>query len=134
MNNEENKIDLVGFLSGESNLDSTLSSKEDINGEIVSGITKVATNDHDKLINRDLADQHPIDAITGLKQELMSIKQTSTSNYNILSKKINNKIRTVKDIPSDMEIGDYIFLEIKEENSLWYQKNIQLMKNKKMEA
>ena len=118
MNNEENKIDLVGFLSGESNLDATLSSKEDINGEIVSGITKVSTNDHDKLINRDLENQHPIDSITGLKQELMSIKQTATSNYNILSKKINNKIRTVKDIPSDMEIGDYIFLEIKEENSL----------------
>lgn len=114
MNNEENKIDLVGFLSSESNLEATLSPEENINGEIVSGITKVATNDHNKLINRDLENQHPITAITGLNEELMSIKQTATSNYNILSKKINNKIRTVKEIPDDMEVGDYIFLEIKE--------------------
>lgn len=113
MNNEENKIDLIAYLSSESNLSAELSSPANINGEIVSGITKVSTNDHDKLINRDLADQHPITAITGLSEELMSIKQTATSNYNILSKKIDNKIRTVKEIPSDMKIGDYIFLEIK---------------------
>ena len=115
MNNEENKIDLIAYLSSESNLSAELSSSANVNGEIVSGITKVSINDHNKLINRDLENQHPIEAITGLKNELMSIKQTATSNYNILSKKIDNKIRTVKEIPSDMEIGDYVFLEIKEE-------------------
>ena len=33
----------------------------------------VSNNDHDMLINKDLADQHPISAITGLKEELDSL-------------------------------------------------------------
>ena len=105
---------LIGLLVDEESLTGNLE-EEVLEGKLEIAPVEVSINNHDKLINRDLADQHPITAITGLKQELMSIKQTATSNYNILSKKINNKIRTVKDIPSDMEIGDYVFLEIKEE-------------------
>lgn len=32
--------------------------------------TETSTKDHDKLNNRDLPDQHPIDAITGLREAL----------------------------------------------------------------
>ena len=35
----------------------------------------VGTTDHSKLSNRDLADQHPISAITGLQEELDSLIQ-----------------------------------------------------------
>ena len=40
------------------------------------GTTDTGTNDHSQLINRDLADQHPISAITGLEDELAN-KQPS---------------------------------------------------------
>ena len=70
------------------------------------------------LKNRDLPNQHPIDSIEGLNDELMSIKNTQVStNLSIksLTKKIDNKIRTVNSLPSDMEVGEYIFLEKGEE-------------------
>lgn len=34
------------------------------------GVTEVTTSDHNKLTNRDLPDQHPIQAIVGLEGEL----------------------------------------------------------------
>lgn len=34
------------------------------------GMQQVPASDHDKLINRDKPDQHPIEAITGLKEAL----------------------------------------------------------------
>lgn len=37
------------------------------------GVVDGGTNDHDKLINRDKADQHPIEAITGLKERLLEV-------------------------------------------------------------
>lgn len=33
-------------------------------------VVEIVTSDHSKLINRDLADQHPIASITGLENEL----------------------------------------------------------------
>lgn len=114
MNNED-RVELEAFLETTSNLKAELSTTADIGGNISAGVTKVSTNDHTLLKNRDLPNQHPISAITNLEEELMSIKQTATNNYNDLSMKINNKIRTVTEIPSDMNVGDYIFLEIKEE-------------------
>lgn len=36
-------------------------------------VIEVKENDHDKLINRDLPDQHPISAITGLQDILDNI-------------------------------------------------------------
>lgn len=48
-------------------------------------VIEIKENDHDKLINRDLADQHPIDAITGLQDALNSIPTIfydTTDNWN----------------------------------------------------
>ena len=36
-------------------------------------VIEIKENDHNKLINRDLMDQHPIDAITGLRDILNEI-------------------------------------------------------------
>lgn len=33
-------------------------------------VVEVMTSDHSKLLNRDISDQHPITAITGLEDEL----------------------------------------------------------------
>ena len=86
-----------------------LSSRGCVEGTLGKGVTRVVTvvNEHDKLINRDLPNQHPIDAIEGLANELMSIKNTQSNT----SLSIKNKIRTVTSVPSDMQIGEYIFLE-----------------------
>jgi len=40
-------------------------------------VIEIKENDHDKLINRDLPDQHPISAITGLQDILSSVPLTS---------------------------------------------------------
>lgn len=61
------------------NVDFTLSEDEPINADfavqsdveyIADIVVETATKDHDKLSNRDLPDQHPIDAITGLREIL----------------------------------------------------------------
>lgn len=39
-------------------------------GLAIDSILEVVENDHNKLINRDLTDQHPIGAITGLQDIL----------------------------------------------------------------
>lgn len=86
-----------------------LSSRGHVEGTLGKGVTRVVTvvNEHDKLIGRDLPNQHPINSIEGLKEELMSIKNTQSNT----SLSIKNKIRTVTSVPSDMQIGEYIFLE-----------------------
>lgn len=108
------EVKLYGSIINESTLNGEIESKGSIDGNIGRGVTKVTVNDHDLLKNRDLPNQHPIDAIEGLREELMSIKNSQgDTNLSIksLSKKIDNKIRTVSTLPSDMETGQYVFLE-----------------------
>lgn len=45
-----------------------------VNGQIVK-IGGFGTNDHTELTNRDAAEQHPIEAITNLQQELDRIPE-----------------------------------------------------------
>lgn len=108
------EIKLYGSINNNSTLTGEISANGSINGSLGKGVTKVIINDHDLLKNRDLPNQHPIDAIEGLHNELMSIKNTQVStNLSIksLTQKIDNKIRTVSSVPNDMEKGQYIFLE-----------------------
>lgn len=110
MDNNENIVQ-CGKLTGQ------LSPKGNLVGSIGKGILKVTVNDHSVLTNRDLPDQHPIEAITGLNDELLSIKGNVSANslsIKRLETRIDNKIRTVSEVPNDMQKGDYIFL-IKEE-------------------
>lgn len=122
--NITNESTLVGTLNNETNLDTKISTtinmetiitnESTIDGNLNPGFIKVTTNKHNDLLNRDLPNQHPINAIEGLKEELLSIKNTQeTTNLSIrnLENRIINKIRTVKNIPQDMQIGSYIFLE-----------------------
>ena len=113
------EIKLHGSINNSSTLNGKISTNASIEGNVGKGVTRVVTvvNEHDKLVNRDLPNQHPIDAIQGLNDELMSIKNTQIStNLSIksLNTKIDNKIRTVNQIPSDMLVGEYIFLEKEE--------------------
>lgn len=122
--NFENESTLIGTISAtenlqtsittSSNLESNLSEEGNIDGRLNPGFIKVTTNKHNDLLNRDLPNQHPIEAITGLKEELLSIKttqQNTSLSIKRIEEKINNKIRTVKAVPINMSTGDYIFLE-----------------------
>lgn len=67
------------------------------------GLGNTIAGDHDELINRDLANQHPIYAITGL-QEILNILEDSIyeTNQLILSKEAAIK-KTISDIQSDIK-------------------------------
>ena len=45
--------------------------------------TETGTKDHNQLVNRDLADQHPIDAITGLREALDNVVNNIEGGRNI---------------------------------------------------
>lgn len=52
-------------------------------GEIVNDIKVSNVSEHDLLLHRDFADQHPIEAITQLVQELSARPTASLSNMDI---------------------------------------------------
>lgn len=60
---------LNGTLSGESNVSGSLNSTASVDGEI-NIPTMVAIGDHERLTGRDKPNQHPIEAISGLKDIL----------------------------------------------------------------
>ena len=60
--------DLNGVIGG-SSLRGSLGGKKNLNGAVQAGSTNVS-NDHNLAVNRDLPDQHPIGAISGLEDEL----------------------------------------------------------------
>lgn len=62
--------DLNGVIGGGS-LRGFLGGKKALNGAVNAGSTNVS-NDHNLALNRDLPDQHPIQAITGLEYALLS--------------------------------------------------------------
>lgn len=108
------EVKLQASLNTSSSLKGEISSNASLGGNIGKGVTKVMVNDHDLLLNRDLPDQHPMGAIEGLHEELMTIKSehsTITLSIKNVNKKIDTKFRTVKEIPSDLQVGEYIFLE-----------------------
>lgn len=57
------------------------------------------TKDHNKLVNRDLENQHPISAITELENELNKLATADSDNYNTLDTKIDD---TKADIQQDI--------------------------------
>ena len=104
---------LYGILSAVGQLNGLLSPTMSIKGNLGAGATRVVVKNHDELDHRDLDDQHPISAITGLSDELLSIKtnaQQQELSILRLETKIDNKIRTANEIPDDMEVGEYVFL------------------------
>ncbi len=56
-------------------IDVVLDEIEEMAVELDSTAHAVATDDHNKLFNRDLANQHPIESITGLSEELSDLKE-----------------------------------------------------------
>jgi hypothetical protein len=110
-------IKLNGTIKNSSTLNAQISTTDSVEGSVGRGVIAVSIKDHNRLDNRDLPNQHPIDAIEGLKDELLSIKkgqETTTMSIKTLSTKIDNKIRSAKFIPSDMQKGEFIFLEKEE--------------------
>lgn len=108
---------LYGIINTSSSINGEISSNDSINGNIGAGVIKIPIKDHSKLDNRDLDDQHPINSISGLKDELLSIKNSISNNQlsiKNIETKINNKVRTSNNIPIDMQVGEYVYL-IKEE-------------------
>ena len=74
----------VCFNSTETDLPVCLNSDYDVALDMGS-VMEVTTSDHNELRNRDLPDQHPIDAITGLREAINSIPEVlydTTANWN----------------------------------------------------
>ena len=63
-------------------------SKKTVGGTIVAG----GSADHNSLINRDKADQHPIEAITDLRKELDS-KLDSNTALPLIEEAVQNKAK-----------------------------------------
>ena len=73
------------------------------------GIAKIIESDHNKLKNRDLPDQHPIDSITGLRKELDNagkVKDVLVNGESVLNKegKANITIPEQKEYKADDNI------------------------------
>ncbi len=69
------------------------------------GIAKIIENDHNKLKNRDLPDQHSIDSITGLRKELDNagkVKDVLVNGESVLNKEGKANI-TIPDIPEETD-------------------------------
>ena len=105
--------------------------KNTINGTISAGnnLTKASiasgggTLDHDRLVNRDATDQHPIDAITGLRKELDS-KLNSKTALPVIEEALEEVGEMIEDL-SDVLHGNakgLYFDTLKELNrkSYWY--------------
>ena len=83
------------------------------------GIAKIIESDHNKLKNRDLPDQHSIDSITGLREELNNagkVKDVLVNGKSVLDEEGKADI-TIPDIPkeSDPTVPEYV-KKIKEED------------------
>ena len=73
------------------------------------GTIDTGTNDHSQLINRDIADQHPISAITGLEEALTPLVGTTQT---ITPSQVLAAIKAGRDIAlqyTDSYYGDFVF-------------------------
>ena len=64
-------MSITAQLTGQKSLQATMEEKENLSGTVTQS-SSGGTADHSRLTNRDAADQHPITAITGLRDELDS--------------------------------------------------------------
>ena len=73
------------------------------------GTIDTGTNDHSQLINRDIADQHPISAITGLEEALTPLVGTTQT---ITPSQVLAAIKAGRDIAlqyTDSHYGSFVF-------------------------
>ena len=73
------------------------------------GTIDTGTNDHSQLINRDIADQHPISAITGLEEALTPLTGTTQT---ITPSQVLAAIKAGRDIAlqyTDSDYGTFVF-------------------------
>ena len=70
------------------------------------GTTDTGTTDHSQLINRDLADQHPISAITGLKEALTPLVGTTQT---ITPSQVLAAIKAGRDIALQYADSNFVF-------------------------
>jgi hypothetical protein len=65
-----------GKIQNKTKLSGTINSGNSMGASITAGS---GTTDHNRLTNRDSLNQHPVEAITGLRQELNSKLEASTA-------------------------------------------------------
>ena len=74
------------------------------------GTIDTGTNDHSQLINRDLADQHPISAITGLEEALTPLVGTTQT---VTPSQVFAAIKTGRDVAlqhnTNLIMGTFVF-------------------------
>ena len=65
-----------GKITSKQSLSASLNAKSNFNASVTTGS---GTTDHNRLVNRDSQDQHPIEAITNLRAELDSKLESATA-------------------------------------------------------
>ena len=82
-----------------------------VNGDIETKVTldatahEISSTKHNELQNRNLPDQHNIDSITGLRNELNEIKNSAIKSYNDLTDKPKINDVELKGNKTEMDLG-----------------------------
>lgn len=76
--------------------------------------TETSTKDHDKLRNRDLPDQHPINAITGLEEALLNADKTFIFEQGVASSEwiINHNLNKYPSVSVVDSAGNEVIAEV----------------------
>jgi len=106
---------MANIIFTKKSLSSSIEGDIKVNSKADAGTYSITTIDHDKLKNRDLPDQHPIDAITGLTDTIQEIRQENTNtNARIdeLTTELNEDIAALEQADQDIiqrveDIEDY---------------------------
>jgi hypothetical protein len=78
-----------GKITNKNTISGSISSGNSLNASITAGS---GTTDHNRLTNRTLKDQHPVEAITGLRDELDS-KLDSKTALPLIEEAVQNKAK-----------------------------------------
>ena len=78
------------------------------NGVITGSGSSGGTYDHNELTNRDLVNQHPISAITGLQESLDELQALINS---LVNRNANSNILNIQQEFHELSVGDVVYLK-----------------------
>lgn len=96
---------MANIIFTKKSLSSSIEGDIKVNSKADAGTYSITTIDHDKLKNRDLPDQHPIEAITGLTDTIQEIRQEETdTNTRIdeLTAELNEDVAALEQADQDI--------------------------------
>lgn len=78
------------------------------NGVVTGSGSSSGTYDHNELTNRDLVNQHPISAITGLQESLDELQALINS---LVNRNANSNILNIQQEFHELSVGDVVYLK-----------------------